>query len=800
MTFDEIVAKFPGARRHGDGKAMAPCPVHEADGAHHDPSLSISRGDEGKTLLCCQGGCESVGVLAAVGLSMRDLFESETAKPSGQWICRDYRDETGKVLFQSVRIPCPPPKRKTFRQRRPDPAGKNGWVWDLNGTRLVLYCLPELLASDPSSTVFVCEGEKDVDRLRSMGLTATTNPMGAGKWHLGKEYSEFLRGRNVAVLVDNDPPGKAHAEQVAQSLQGVAALVKTVLLPGLPVKGDVSDWLDAGHNVEELRAIVEATPEWAPQAEPVSVDVVEPDAVLPVGTAKCARDYAMTETGAGELFADRFRGPVAYVTGVGWLAWAKTHMRRDPDKIAVMEKTKIVAREFLDEAKWAADRDDVRAKAFARFGIGAQRVSFRRAVLDAAKSEPGIERDAAELDRDPMLFNVRNGTIDLTTGNLRPHNPNDLITRVVPIDFDPDAQCPRWERFLVEVLPDAETIGFVQRFAGYCLTGSVEEEVFVFCHGSGANGKTKLAETLKAMSGPYAVTGPKGMLMSRHGEHHECEMMPLMGARLVTFSELPPNQRFDSRALKSLTGGDEITARWICANPVTFAPSHKILVLANRKPDLDESDEAMRRRVRLVPFERTIPEADRDPHLAEKLRAELPGILAWAVRGCLAWQRDRLGQPAKVRAASDAYVAECDRLAPFFAEMVTFGPDLRVSCAALRTAYDGWCEREHEHPVGTREFAQRVRTLGGTQSSIRFGGAPVRGWLGVGLADRGPCVDVTEPLEKPGCDVCRPDLPEGSLAKSLVRDDRQMPTTDVYTSTGPSSGALSNDDVGEEIL
>jgi putative DNA primase/helicase len=523
--------------------------------------------------------------------------------------------------------------------------------------------------------------------------------------------------------------------------------------------------------LEAVRQCIEAATKPAP-AEPIAVDA----AMVPGRDGhRPPRAFALTEMGAGEMYVDRFCEEVAFVSGLGWLTWAKSHWRRDPESIATMKRTKIIAHEFYSEAQWAYKVDDSRAKDFSRFAGTAQRLSFRRAALESAKHEQRLDRDASELDRDPMLLNLHNGTLDLRTGKLLPHNPADLITRVIPYDFDPSAKCPRFEQFLVEVLPDAETIEFFWKFAGYCLTASVEEEVFVFCYGAGANGKTKLAEVFKEMLGPYAVTAPMSLLMVQRHAQHECTMMPLMGARLATFSEIPSGQRFDQKALKSLNGGDEITARWICGNPVTFKPTHKTLILGNHLPDLQDTEEAMRRRCRLAPFERIIPEAERDPKLAQKLRAELPGILAWAVRGCLAWQKDGLGQPAKVREATDQYMAECDRLAPFISNCCEERPDNRASRSALRAAYEVWVEGRHERPLSNRDFIRKLRLRGITDTSVRVPGkaSPVDGWKGIALLD---CRAVG---------ACSDHFPMVA-SKSLSREGPAQVTTSPYGSSSPT--------------
>ncbi|MSU78931.1 MAG: DUF3987 domain-containing protein [Gemmataceae bacterium] len=241
---DHIAEHFAGARPSGQGYA-ALCPCH--DDSH--PSLSINEGEEGRILIYCHAGCPTRDLLQIVGLTMADLM------PGHPMIVKayDYSDENGKLLFQAVRM-----DPKDFRQRAPD--GNGGWVWKTKDVRKVLYRLPELLAADPTQTVFIVEGEKDADRLGELGLVVTTNVGGAGKWK--SEYNDPLQGRPIVILRDNDEAGRKHAETVAANQQGVAASIKVLLLPDLPEKGDVSDWLDAGGTLEALLALVEETPEW----------------------------------------------------------------------------------------------------------------------------------------------------------------------------------------------------------------------------------------------------------------------------------------------------------------------------------------------------------------------------------------------------------------------------------------------------------------------------------------------------------------------------------------------------------
>lgn len=244
MSARDLLHKFANVRRSGDGWT-ARCPAHDDE----RNSLSVGKGGGGRVLIHCHAGCSFEAVCAAASISGGVASQIVAAY--------DYLDETHALLYQSVRL-----NPKGFFQRKPDGAG---WAYRLNGVRRVPYRLPELLAADPRERIYIPEGEKDVERLASLGFVATTNAGGAGKWR--DEYSEHLRGRHVAVIPDNDDPGRKHAAQVARSLCGIAASIRILELPDLPPKGDVSNWLDAGGTPEQLRALAESAPEWKPQGK-----------------------------------------------------------------------------------------------------------------------------------------------------------------------------------------------------------------------------------------------------------------------------------------------------------------------------------------------------------------------------------------------------------------------------------------------------------------------------------------------------------------------------------------------------
>jgi len=471
-------------------------------------------------------------------------------------------------------------------------------------------------------------------------------------------------------------------------------------------------------------------------AKPVPEEAIEADAVLPAGTRRPARAFALTETGGAELLAVRLAGDWRYCQDRNqWVRWTGQLWAFDPGDVTITEQSKLVAHEFLEEAQRALKADDARAKAFAQFAATAQRRQFRRAIIDLARSEPGILIPFADFDVDGYLLNCANGTVDLRTGILRPHSREDKLTRILAWSYDPAATCPRWERFLVEILPDAETVEFVRRAIGYTLTADVGEHVLFSCFGAGANGKSVLLNTLLHVLGPYATTAPTSMLVAKQHESHPAEKMVLVGKRLVVFQEIPSGQRLNEALVKALVSGDPDQARAMRENFVSIRPAGKLWLAGNHRLDIREQTEAIWRRYREIPFERVFAEEQRDPKLEAKLRDEAPGILAWCVRACLEWQRAGLGKSGKVQAATADLRSEMDRLGPFVDECCTVSPSATVPRAALYQAYRAWTERQGSHAVSDKGFAELLRGRGFTPAYGRVNGKTARVWQGLGLVD-----------------------------------------------------------------
>jgi putative DNA primase/helicase len=387
---------------------------------------------------------------------------------------------------------------------------------------------------------------------------------------------------------------------------------------------------------------------------------------------------------------------------------------------------KITVRGIGTEA--AVAEDDAHRKELLRHAYSSESDHRLLAMIRLARSDLPVLPD--ELDRDQWLLNVENGTLDLRAGTIAPHDQGQLITKLAPVRFDESAACPAFNRFLERVLPDPSLRAFLKKVVGYSLTGITTEQVLFFLYGLGANGKTVLQELWSRMLGDYAAKADSSSLLVRRNEGPRNDLAALVGARLVAASEANEGSRLDEAVVKALTGGDRITARKLYAEPFTFQPTFKIVLAANTKPTIAGRGHAIWRRIRLIPFTETIPESERDPHLLERLSEELPGILAWAVEGCLAWQKEGLQAPSAVCAATEGYRSEMDSLAPFLEECCLLGAESEQSAGELYGAYQKWAETNHERPIGKTAFGNR---LGEHGFQPRKGAQGRRGWLGLRL-------------------------------------------------------------------
>jgi putative DNA primase/helicase len=328
-------------------------------------------------------------------------------------------------------------------------------------------------------------------------------------------------------------------------------------------------------------------------------------------------------------------------------------------------------------------------------------------VLHLAKSDPRIVTGPDQFDRDPWLLNTPAGTVDLKTGQIREHRREDYCTKIAVVS--PGGDCPRWRAFINEITgEDRDLAAYIQRVLGYALTGSTQEQCLIFFYGRGANGKSVLLNTVSSILGDYHRTAPIETFTASQTERHPTELAGLRGARLVTAIETEEGRRWDETKIKTLTGGDKIAARFMRGDFFEYTPQFKLIIAGNHKPALRTVDEAIRRRLHLVPFSTTIPQEKRDPHLAEELKEEWPGILQWMIDGCLAWQRDGLNPPPAVRDATKEYLEAEDALATWLTNCCTIEPDARESSTVLFGSWCGWAKTAGEPAGSQRSFCQKL--------------------------------------------------------------------------------------------
>jgi len=322
-------------------------------------------------------------------------------------------------------------------------------------------------------------------------------------------------------------------------------------------------------------------------------------------------------------------------------------------------------------------------------------------VLRELRDVPGVRVRASDFDARADLLSVRNGTIDLRTGELRPHRREDMITRYVDVDYRPDATCPRWEKFLEEIFPDnPELPAYMQRLIGYGITGSTAEQCFAVLWGKGANGKSVFMDTVTSVFSAVSRTTPFSTFEERSNGGIPNDLAALRGARIVRASEGDRNKPMAEGVLKQATGGNVLVARFLRQEFFEFTPTFLLLMDTNHKPRFRGQDDGLWRRVKMVPFKRRFEPHERDYELADKLRAEAEGILAWAVRGAVEWYRNGLQDPEVVRNATREYRETSDALSGFLPGVLekTGDPNDRVSGTAAFNAYMDWCEAENLPP------------------------------------------------------------------------------------------------------
>ncbi|MEV5886616.1 phage/plasmid primase, P4 family [Streptomyces sp. NPDC052020] len=426
----------------------------------------------------------------------------------------------------------------------------------------------------------------------------------------------------------------------------------------------------------------------------------------------------LTDRGNAKLFVKLYANDYRHVPGIGWYRWDATRWQLDEDDTVLWAAGDLAENIATHDPRGVFTTSALhkhRRRALSTTGINA--------MLTQAKSAPGMVLNAARLDADPYALCTPDGIVDLRTGLARTPDPNkDFHSRSTTVGPKPTST-PRWERFLTDTFGDdaggREMISYLQLLLGYSITGDVGGQVLPFLFGSGKNGKSVLLDVLMKLLGDYADAAPPGFLMAKPYEGHPTDLAELHGRRVIVCSEVKPGDKFDEARVKLLTGGDRIKARRMRQDFFSFTPTHKLWLLGNHRPEVGTGGFAFWRRMRLLPFERVVPDHLKIDNLADILVTEEgPGILGWLIDGArryLGGDRDLTG-PERVRIATTAYAETEDHTGRFYEECCRLAPELRAEQTTLYAAYKAWCQNEGAPAMSSRAFAARTRELVGLAS------------------------------------------------------------------------------------
>jgi len=476
-------------------------------------------------------------------------------------------------------------------------------------------------------------------------------------------------------------------------------------------------------------------------------DYYPKDTELDEETIKILAGFEYTEAGQAEAFAHLFAERLRYVPGVGWFVWTGVRWEQDNRRA-----TKQYAFTAARARRWAVqqaqppdgDSDAVkdalarREKAI-KWTLSAESNSKANNVVDIAETHPSMITSYNQLDRDSHLIGAANGLIDLRSGQLLAPDRGRMVTMSTGIPFFADAQAPRWEQYMSEICcGDTELVSYLQRAIGYSLTGDTSEQCFFLCHGTGSNGKTTFLNLLGYLAGEYADNTPFSTFEAGKQSSTGQELVALRGKRLISSSETSEGTRLNEARIKALTGKDPITGRYLFSRTsITFVPDFKIWLAVNHRPVITSGGYGLWRRVRLVPFNARFTDEQKDKHLEEKLISELPGILAWAVRGAMAWFNQGLGEPPAVTEATKAYEADSDILGQFLEACTIQGDHYQVKSSQLYAAYSQWTEENGLYALSTPRFSRTLEERG----LIKKKTSPGMVWLGLALLGEEPTYD-----------------------------------------------------------
>lgn len=756
-SMEDLVREL-GGRQSGSGW-MVHCPSHD----DRTPSLTLKEGESGKVLLKCHAGCSNIEVISELrqlGLwPVRDsrntpvfhtthlektklphIFETlqeviqflEKGKKDSRATIYHYSPTESGVEWGIVRLDFR--DGKTFR---PFHRGKGGFLLLDPPGLLTLFYVDRL---DPSLPVYVVEGEKCVLALESLGKQAVTSAHGAHSAQ--KSDWSPLSGKKVILWPDKDQSGIRYAETVREILQSLnpKPFIKTIdveKMVSLSEGQDAADWCAKGGTSEFLEAL------------PIAHEPEHPN-----GSPEDDPHLHFTDLGNARRMVWDHGQNIRYVpVWKKWLFWNGTYWETDETGEIERRAKKTVlripleARSWIEQLSFTANGEERtkfgdRIKQVLSWSKKSESRDRIRAMIDLTQTEDGIPTLPDRLDSDPYLLGVKNGVIDLRTGNLRKARREDYITKTADVVYDPNARFPVFQSFLQRIQPDPEIRKFLQRWFGYSLTGNTGEHCLVIFYGTGRNGKSTVVDTMLNILGGWARQADFRTFSLKEGDGARNDLARLFRTRMVAATEGQDNTRLDEAVIKALTGGDRITARFLYSEFFEYSPTFKLILSTNHRPQIRGTDEGIWSRIRLVPFAVTIPEAERDKNLKDKLIAESSGILNWLIAGCLDWKRYGLEIPESVKAATGEYRESQDLVGRWIVERCRIQPREKTFLKTLYEDFCSWTEGEGiERTPVKRKFSESLVEKG--FEKIRVGNDRSWGFNRIGLnpADKADIAD-----------------------------------------------------------
>lgn len=752
MTFEKILSYFQVIRKYDD-KVQARCPAHN----DRQASLTITKG-RNCTLLHCHAGCEFGTIIQAVGLKKQDLFYED--KPlNSNW--KSYVENREQRRVEAVYNYISLNGAYTFTKIRLE--GKKILYGILDNERFTyglggkhrselksLYFNPRETqrAISEGNPIFYVEGEKDVDTLKSKGYVAITAG-GVNDWQ--SDFAQVFKGADVYILADNDEVGKRLANRVQSDLQGVAKSARVVIpVPDIP-KADISDFFAAGHSREEFEQLlkedtVTKTAQDSGEKKRTLVDsLVELDA---------AKRFAINDKGSAELFSAVFKNVSRYnPTQKDWMYYNGIKWVSDTEGMRAKKNAKDLADALLTYTVKIDGLDEKERQDYLKYASRMMNYRDRNIVINDSKDLNFFDNE--ELDKNDYLLNCRNCVLDLSedTPKQLKHDADLLLSKVCNVNYNPAATCELWKKTISEIMEnDTEKIKYIQKTFGLSLTGcTAEEELYFFYGSSTRNGKSTICETILFILADYGSTiSPETLAIKQNKDSRTAspDIAKLAGSRLVVASEPPKKMIFDTSLVKTLTGRDRVTARFLHQNEFTFLPKFKLILNTNYLPTISDSTIFKSGRVRVINFNKHFDENEQNKRLKDELRKEADGILNWMIEGLYLYRKEGLEPPSVIKNATAEYESDSDKIGRFISECL-IKSDKNVSAKSVYEIYSKWCIDSGLGVDGRNNFYIELKTRGIFSVSGTVNGKTVRNIVrGYVLAEE-DFIQVEEEIELP---------------------------------------------------